>query len=446
MVDDPIAEARARLSLAGPAPIAAEGRVVAARQDLIGVRLAGLRLGDTVSIARSGLAPLLAEVIALEEDHGLAAPLSDPRGVAREDPVSRADDEAELAVGPSLLGRVLDGHGRARDGGPAVSGPLARVPRHRRPPDPMLRAPIARPFVTGLRLIDSCLTLGVGQRVGLFAGPGAGKSTLTGAIVRHAQFDVAVVALIGERGREVRSFLDDTLGAARARAVTVVATSDEPAAMRVRAAHTALSVAEHFRDQGRHVLLVFDSLTRVARAQRELGLAAGEAVTRRGFPPSVFGLLPRLIERCGMSAEGAITAVMTVLVEGPTLDDPIAEEALSVLDGHLVLRGELLTRGQSPPVDVVASVSRTMPQVTAEAQRDDAATLKRWLAAHEERRDLIALGAYARGSDPTTDAALARWPLIESFLRQGMHRPDPFDESLAALAAVVRPGRREGPP
>jgi len=296
------------------------------------------------------------------------------------------------------------------------------------------RAPITRPLPLGVRAVDALLTVGEGQRLGLFAGSGVGKSTLLGQIARQTEADVAVIALVGERGREVGEFLDGALGpVGRARSVVVCATSDAPSLVRLRSAFVATAIAEWFRAQGKRVLFMLDSLTRVARAQREVGLAAGEPPARQGYPPSVFALLPRLLERTGTDERGSITALYTVLVAGGDMDEPIADEVRGILDGHVVLSRELAARGHWPAIDVLASLSRLMTAVAEAPHRAAAARLREWLAAHERHRDLIVLGAYEGGSDAATDAALARWDALMAFLRQTTEEAAPFAETRRRL-------------
>jgi type III secretion protein N (ATPase) len=290
-----------------------------------------------------------------------------------------------------------------------------------------------------VRVLDGLLTLGEGQRVGLFAGSGVGKSTLLGAIARGAEADIVVVALVGERGREVGEFLERSLGhEGRRKSVIVVATSDVAALERLRAAQVATAYAEHFRDQGARVMLLVDSVTRFARAQREVGLAAGEPPARRGYPPSVFAMLPRLLERSGQGARGSITAIYTVLVEGGDMDEPIADEVRGVLDGHIVLDRAIAARGRYPAVDATVSLSRVMDGIVAREHREAARRLRALVATYEAKRDLVTLGAYAKGSDKELDEALARLPRIEAFLRQDAGERSAFDATVSALLAAVK--------
>jgi type III secretion protein N (ATPase) len=343
----------------------------------------------------------------------------------------------DIGVGEALIGRVLDGLGRPLDG---LAAPVCSERRSVDcdPPPALGRRPVREPFVTGVRAIDALLTLGVGQRVGLFAGSGVGKSTLLGAIARGASADAVVVALVGERGREVSEFLEGSLGElGRRRAVVVVATSDAQPIERLRAAQVATTIAESLRDAGKNVLLLLDSVTRVARAQREIGLAAGEPPARRGYPPSVFALLPRLLERSGQGERGAITAVYTVLVEGGDLDEPVADEVRGILDGHIVLDRSIAARAHYPAIDPLASISRVMDQVTTPEHVRNARRVRALLAAYEEKRDLVSLGAYAPGSDARVDLAIRALPDIERWLRQDALEMTAYSATLATLATLA---------
>jgi flagellum-specific ATP synthase len=313
------------------------------------------------------------------------------------------------------------------------------VPLAGRAVNPLDRPPITEPLDLGVRAVNALLTCGRGQRVGIFAGSGVGKSALLGMMARYTRADVNVIALVGERGREVRQFLERDLGTGGlARSVVVAATSDEPALVRVRGAFFATAIAEHFREQGRDVLLLMDSLTRVAMAQREIGLAVGEPPSARGYTPSVFSLMPRLLERAGRDRRGSITGLYTVLVEGDDLTEPVADTARATLDGHLVLSRRLAAEGHYPAIDVLPSVSRVMLDVTDAAQQAAAQTVRRWLATHRDAEDLLQVGAYARGASAAIDEAVDRQPAIAGFLRQPLDRPASLAESAAALAALVR--------
>ncbi|MBC7551761.1 MAG: FliI/YscN family ATPase, partial [Cellulomonas sp.] len=339
-------------------------------------------------------------------------------------------------VGPDLAGRVLDALGRPIDGGPALTGELVSLDSPL--PHPLERQRIRTPMPLGVRALDTATPCGRGQRVGIFAGSGVGKSTLLGMMARGTKADVVVVGLVGERGREVREFLEDDLGEhGRERVVTVVATSDEPPLARLRAAYTATRVAEHFRDQGLDVLLLVDSLTRFAMARREIGLAAGEPPATRGYPPSVFAELPRLLERAGPAATGTITGLYTVLVEGDDMNDPVADHARSILDGHVVLSRKLASAGHFPTIDVLESVSRLAGKVTSAPRLELAGRLRRLMAAAAQARELVEIGAYVPGSDPVIDEALLRRGAIEDFLRQPVQETADSDESWARLAMVL---------
>jgi ATP synthase in type III secretion protein N len=419
------------------------GRVVGVTGLLLRVLLPGARISDVLLIRRRG-EPLLAEVVGFQQGEALAVPLGEPSGVGPDDVVEGTGQALQVSAGAPLLGRVLDGLGRPMDGRPAPTG-LTSVLVDRAPPPALTRRPVSAPLETGVRAIDGLITLGVGQRVGLFAGSGVGKSTLLGSIARGANADVVVVALVGERGREVGEFLEHALGeAGRRRSVVIVATSDAPPIERLRAAQVATAVAEHFRDLGKSVLLLVDSITRFARAQREIGLAAGEPPARRGYPPSVFTQLPRLLERSGQSEKGAITAIYTVLVEGSDMDEPIADEVRGILDGHIVLERKLAARGHYPAIDVLSSLSRVMPSVTTRSHQASAQRARALLATYEERRDLVLLGAYAKGSDARLDQAISAMPELERFLRQEAAAQEASSSTLQALQGIAEryPERR----
>ena len=426
--------------LAGVASVRATGRVLGVTGLSLRFSLPGVRIGDVVTVRRRG-EPLDCEVVGFDGGQAIAMPLGALTGVGPDDEVEATGGPLQVRASRELLGRVVDGLGRPFDGGRPIGGDL--VPVDRDPPAALERRPVTAPLATGVRVLDGLLTLGEGQRVGLFAGSGVGKSTLLGAIARGADADVVVVALVGERGREVGEFLERSLGAeGRARSVVVVATSDVAALERLRAAQVATAYAEYFRDQGARVMLLVDSVTRFARAQREVGLAAGEPPARRGYPPSVFAMLPRLLERAGQGSGGSITAIYTVLVEGGDMDEPIADEVRGILDGHIVMDRALAARGRYPAVDVTVSLSRVMDGIVAPEHRDAARRLRALVATYEAKRDLVTLGAYAKGSDKELDEALARMPRIEAFLRQGATpRPGdrtPLDSTVRALADAVK--------
>ncbi len=424
------------------APVAAFADQTAGKVDevvglVVRATLSGVSLGEVVKIDRRGREPLAAEVVGFRGEQAVLLPLGDLAGVAPAGAVWRTGDALAIRCGDDLLGRVLDGTGQPIDNGPALTG--ERWPVDRAAPAPLARPPISAPQPTGVRAIDTMLTLGRGQRVGLFAAAGVGKSTLLGQIARGTTADVIVLCLVGERGRELGELLGDELASARARTVVVCATSDAPPLVRLRAVHTATAVAEWFRDKrGASVLLLVDSLTRVARAQREVGLSAGEPPARHGYPPSVFALLPRLVERAGMTTQGAITAIYTVLVAGNDMDEPIADEVRGLVDGHIVLDRRLAQRGHFPPIDVVSSVSRLMPKLVDGNHAAAAARVRERLAIYEEHRDLITLGAYQSGRDRKVDDAIAANPAIEGMLRQRRDEAADWDKALSQLLTLGR--------
>jgi len=416
-------------------PIRAQGhlsRVVGLEAECRGLRGA---LGDIVTISvEQRRVP--AQVVAVHEDALLLAPFGDLDGVAPGAVVEPSSRGLLMRVGNDLRGRVLDALGRPIDDGPQLTGELTALDSV--VPHPLKRQRILEPLPLGVRALDTMTPCGRGQRVGIFAGSGVGKSTLLGMMARGTKADVVVVGLVGERGREVREFLEDDLGEkGRENVVCVVATSDEPPLMRLRAAFTATRIAEHFRDQGLDVLLLVDSLTRFAMARREIALAAGEPPATRGYPPSVFAELPKLLERAGPGETGTITALYTVLVEGDDLQDPVADHARSILDGHVVLSRRLATAGHFPTVDVLQSVSRLASKVTPGPRLALASRLRRLLAAGDEAKELVEIGAYAHGSDPDVDEALARKELISSFLRQPVDEVADSERSWEHLSQVL---------
>jgi flagellum-specific ATP synthase len=394
-------------------------------------------VGELCLVKRHGEPDLPVEIVGFHGERTTLLPLERLDGVADGATVVATGEPFCAPVGDALLGRVVDGLGVPLDD----RGPLddvARRPVLAAPPEPLERPKIVQRFETGVRAIDLMNTLGEGQRVGVFAGSGVGKSTLLGKVLREAKADVTVLALIGERGREVRHFVDDQLGkGGRERAVVVASTSDRPALQRIKGAHLAATIAEHFRDEGRKVLFVMDSATRFAMALRETGLAAGEPPTTRGYPPSMFGELPRLVERFGTSAAGSITALITVLVEGDDLNDPVSDCLRGLLDGHVVLSRTLAERGHYPPIDPLKSLSRLMDQVVTKRHRLAALKLRQWLSLHEEHRDLVEIGAYRRGTEPLLDRVLEKLPQIHALLRQAPDERTPFDAALATLCKLA---------
>jgi len=395
-------------------------------------------LGAMAEVHRETGAPLLAEVIGFRDEMTILYPFSELCGVRHGNRIRLARTTRWLRAGEGLLGRVVDAAGNAVDGKPQPA--LAdRVSFHGAPPHPCHRPRIDRPLATGVRAIDGLLTCGKGQRMGVFSGSGVGKSVLLGMMARYTVADVIVIALVGERGREVNEFIQRDLGPkGLAKSVVVVATSNEPALVRVQAASTATAIAEYFRDQGKDVLLLMDSLTRFAFAQREIGLAAGEPPTTRGYPPSVFALLPRLVERAGRSPRGSITAFYAVLVEADDPNEPVSDAVRGLLDGHTWLSRDLASRGQYPAIDVLGSLSRLMPEVTDEEHRRAAFALRELLGAYRDHEDLISIGAYRQGSNRTVDLAIAMMEEIRRYLRQPVEQPATLEEARDGLMQLYR--------
>ncbi len=396
-------------------------------------------VGDVVEVL--GRAPgdpvVPAEVAASGPDGLVCLPMADTTGLRVGALVRSTGGPLTVPVGPELLGRVIDGLGRPLDGGPPL-GDLPRVSIDNAVPPALSRARITQQVGLGVRALDTLVPCGRGQRVAIMAGSGVGKSSLLSMIARGTDASMSVIALVGERGREVREFIENDLGPeGLARSVVVVSTSDAPPVERLRAAFVATRVAEHFRDQGEDVVLMMDSLTRVAMAQREVGLSAGEPPATRGYPPSVFALLPRLLERAGNARVGSITGIYTVLVEGDDLQDPIGDTVRSILDGHVVLTRRLATAGHFPSIDVLESISRVTSAVTTPEQRAAATRLRRLLAAYRDVRELVEIGAYAPGSDADADAALALMPRINDFLRQDLEATSPLAPTWAELEELV---------
>lgn len=394
-------------------------------------------MGSVCEIQRRVGPRLVAEVIGCEGAMTLLAPLDGADGISPGDTVRLVHSAAQVSVGPELIGRVMDAAAQPMDEhGPIVG--LGRAPLDCNPVPAMQRPPIDRVLSTGIRTIDSLLTLGRGQRLGIFAGSGVGKSTLLAMMARGTDAEVVVIGLIGERGREVQEFLQRELGEeGRRKCITVVATSDQPALRRVQAAMTATAVAEYFRDQGKHVLLMMDSVTRFAMAQREIGLAAGEAPTTRGYPPSVFSMLPRLVERAGTSATGSITGIYTVLVEGDDTNEPISDTLRGLLDGHIVLSRKIAQLGRYPAIDVLVSLSRLQSHLASPEHLAAAARVRSLMATYKENEDLIAIGAYQRGVNAAIDHAIAAKPAIENFLAQSSRQIAAWSESLDALKKIA---------
>jgi flagellum-specific ATP synthase len=418
------------------------GRVV----ELVGLLIASegpaAAVGDFCEIASNGR-KIRVQVIGFRDGRVLSMPLEETEGIQLGDRITLRPEASRVKVGPALLGRVLDGFGKPLDQGPPFETSEA-YDLMRAPAGPMDRTPINEPLTTGVRVIDSLLPCGKGQRVGLFGGSGVGKSTLLGQMVKQSSADVAVIGLVGERNREVRGFIENELGQeGMARSVLVVATSDRPAPLRVRACFVSLAIAEYFRDQGKDVLLVIDSVTRLAMAQREIGLAAGEPPSQKGYTPSVFNLLPKVCERAGKIERGSITALFTVLVEGDDFNEPICDAVRGILDGHIILSRQLGSAGHFPAIDVLNSVSRLASKLATPQQKEDMREIREALAAYARAEDLINLGAYAAGSNPQLDRAIQARPQLLSFLRQDSHEAISRDQTLhdlQAVAALLRTG------
>jgi flagellum-specific ATP synthase len=416
------------------------GQVVAVRGLSVQVRGVPVRVGEVVLIKAP--TEVLAEVVSVEgklgEQLATCLPLGAVSGIGAGDVVIATGRPLRVGVGEQLLGLVLDGLGQPLDGSRLPAG-LESVSVNSAPPDSMSRDRVDEPLALGVRAIDTLVPVGRGQRMGIFAGSGVGKSSLLSMISRGTQAEVKVIALVGERGREVREFLEDDLGPDGLRnAVVVVATSDQPPMVRLRAAFVATRIAEWFRDSGRDVLLMMDSITRLAFAQREIGLSAGEPPATRGYPPSVFAMLPQLLERAGAASVGSITGLYTVLVEGDDHNEPIADTARSILDGHIVLDRKLASSGHFPAIDVLSSISRVADAIMSSDQKAVAREARRLLDARADVKELVQIGAYVRGTNPLADRALVLWPALETFLQQDMADISPVDQSWKALAEALR--------
>jgi len=395
-------------------------------------------VGDFCEIVTQTGRPIRTQVIGFRDGRVLSMPLEETGGLHLGDPIMARKEDARMEAGPELLGRVIDGFGKPLDDlGPIGAKELYEL--YSPAPGPLDREPISEPLVTGIRAIDSLLTCGKGQRIGIFGGSGVGKSTLLGAMSRHSSADVSVIALIGERNREVRDFIEHELGPdGLKRSVLVVATSDRPAPLRIRAAFVALAVAEYFRDQGKSVLLVMDSVTRLAMAQREIGLAAGEPPSQKGYTPSVFNLLPKIFERAGRFRQGSITGFFTVLVEGDDFNEPICDAVRAILDGHIVLSRELGAAGHYPAIDVLHSVSRLAPRLYTPEQKDAALKIRDAMATHQRAEDLINLGAYASGANPKLDAAIKLRPQLLDFLKQDSGAHSAFNDTMGRMRELAK--------
>ncbi len=395
-------------------------------------------VGDFCEISTGNGRTIRTQVIGFRNGRVLAMPLDEPDGLQLGSKVVARSQDARLAVGPGLLGRVLDGFGQPMDGGPAIDSEIS-YPLYSPPPSPLARRHITERLVTGVRAIDGLLTCGKGQRIGLFGGSGVGKSTLLGAMSRKNSASVSVIALIGERNREVKAFLEHELGEdGMKRSVVVVATSDRPAPLRIRAAFVALAAAEYFRDQGADVLLVMDSVTRLAMAQREIGLAAGEPPSQKGYTPSVFTLLPKIFERAGSFQTGSITGFFTVLVEGDDFNEPICDAARGILDGHLILSRELAASGHYPAIDMLNSISRLANKVNSKQEVEAAQKIRESLSLYQQSSDLIQLGAHVQGANPRLDQSIRIRPQIISYLRQDSESYSSPEETQTGLFSLVK--------
>jgi len=420
-------------------PYLASGRVTKVIGTIVHAVVSNVKIGELVELqTRSTGERLLAEVVGFLDREALLSPFGETHGVGPHTQVFATGEVLRVPVGDKLLGRVLDGLGNIIDDRDELFFPQTFYPVHQSPPDPLTRPVIDMPMATGIRAIDGLLTVGEGQRIGIFAAAGGGKSTLLSMLVKGADVDVTVLALIGERGREVREFIEHNLGPeGMERAVIVVATSDKSAMERTKASFVATAIAEYFRDQGKRVLFLMDSVTRFARAQREIGLAAGEPPTRRGFPPSVFASLPKLMERVGMNDKGSITAMYTVLVEGDDMNEPVADETRSILDGHVILSRKLASAYHYPAIDILSSKSRVMNAVVSDDHRELAARANTLLAAYADVELLVKIGEYRSGSDPLADLAISRNRALNDFLKQGTDEFETFFDTLEKLRDAI---------
>ena len=419
-------------------PIKMSGKVTQVIGLVIESKGPNVSLGELCYIKSrfTNVEPIPAEVVGFREGLVLLMPIGEMQGIGPGCEVVSAQKTLQVKVGPQLLGRVLDGLGNPMDGkGPILS--KIEYPLHAEPPDPLERPRIHDSLYVGVRAIDGLITLGSGQRIGIMAGSGVGKSTLLSMIARNTEADISVISLVGERGREVRDFIERDLGEeGLKRAVVVVATSDKPALVRIKGAMTATAIAEYFRDQGRRVVLMMDSVTRFAMAQREVGLTIGEPPATRGYTPSVFALLPRLLERAGTSGKGSITGIYTVLVDGDDMNEPIADAVRSILDGHIVLSRAIAAQNHFPAIDVLASVSRVMTDVVTKELREAAQRMRALMAVYKEAEDLIHIGAYVKGSSKKIDEAIQKIDAINDFLCQGVFDVTSFEETQKTLESI----------
>jgi type III secretion protein N (ATPase) len=421
-------------------PLNMVGRMIQTSGNIIKSTVPGVKIGDLCVVKNPFQTSLLfAEVVGFAKNEVLLTPIGDTAGVSADAQIYPSGKVLMVPVGTNLLGRVLDGLGSPLD--MHEKGPLKPTeyyPLHANAPSPLERKIISKPISLGLRVLDGLLTCGEGQRMGIYGAAGTGKSTFLATLIKNAAVDVSVLALVGERGREVMEFIENDLGKeGLAKSVVVVATSDRSSMERLKAAYTATAIAEYFRDSGKKVLFMLDSITRFARAQREIGLAAGEPPTRRGFPPSVFTTLPKLLERAGTSQKGSITALYTVLVEGDDMNEPVADETRSILDGHIILSRELAAANHYPAIDVLNSISRVMKSIVDKDHQKTAAKIRRMLAKYKEMELLIKIGEYKKGTDPKADEAISKIGPINQFLRQDLHETSSLDQTFNHLNKLV---------
>ena len=422
-------------------PLNIVGRMIQTSGNIIKSTVPGVKIGELCVVKNPfQSSQLFAEVVGFAKNEVLLTPIGGTTGISADAQIYPFGRVLVVPVGPKLLGRVLDGLGSPLDineKGPL--NPIGRYPLHAYAPSPLKRAIISKPISLGVRVLDGLLTCGEGQRMGIYGATGTGKSMLLATLAKNAEVDVSVFALIGERGREVMEFIQNDLGEeGLAKSVVVVATSDRSSMERLKAAYTATAIAEYFRDNGKKVLLMLDSITRFARAQREIGLAAGEPPARRGFPPSVFTTLPTLLERAGTSLKGSITALYTVLVEGDDMNEPVTDETRAILDGHIILSRELAAANHYPAIDVLKSVSRIMHNIISKDHHKNAIKVRQLLAKYKEMELLIKIGEYKKGADPLADEAISKIGAINQFLVQDLYKTSNFDQTLKTLSDLAK--------